>query len=278
MRIDWTELPTEIQAAVEAHTGQVGSVVPAAEGNHANIASTVHGGRGSVFVKAARKQAADQDGAEVRSLRWENAINPHVSEFAPRLLDSAEAGGWFAIIFEHVDGRRADFAPDSPDLEVLAKTVDALQSTAAPDALKKYVQRRWESVVDDVTPMAGDQLLHADLNPANFLITADRVYLVDWAFVARGAAWVEPALLMPWLLQAGHEPGDAERWLSRIGSWADADPAHLDLFAGAFAAKWAINLENNSEPWAVKLAAAARAWAHYRLDGPSASKPVRWIR
>ncbi|MFI0449223.1 phosphotransferase [Actinomadura sp. 6N118] len=265
MRIDWTELPAEIRVAIEDHTGTITDVRPASEGNHANIASTVSGPHGSVFVKAARKVATDQNGPEVRSLRWESAINPHVSEFTPQLVGTAEAGGWLALIFEQVDGRHADFSPESPDLAVLTEVVNALQRTPAPDALKKYVERRWESVVQDVSPIAGDCLIHADLNPANFLITPGRVYLVDWAFVARGTAWVEPALLMPWLLRAGHEPAEAEKWLLRFASWADAEPDHLDLFAGAFAAKWKINLKTSSEPWAVQHARAAQTWADYRL-------------
>ncbi|MGI5163834.1 hypothetical protein ACQEU3_05695 [Spirillospora sp. CA-253888] len=264
MRIDWAELPEEIRVAARGHVGTVAKVVPAAEGNHADIASTVIGSRSRVFVKAAKRVSAERDGPEVRSLRWEAAINAHVRAFAPRLLDTVEAGGWLALFFERIDGRHADFSPGSPDLEVLAETVDALQRTPCPEVLDKYVERRWEAVVQDSSPMAGGNLLHADLNPANLLITPDRVYLVDWAFAARGAAWVEPALLMPWLIKAGHGPANAEAWLSRFGSWGEADPRHIDLFADAFATKWTINLETNSEAWAMEHASAARAWADHR--------------
>jgi Phosphotransferase enzyme family len=264
MRLDWTELPAEIRATVEEHTGQIGEVVPAAEGNHAHIASTVSGERGRVFVKAARRDGPDRDGPEVRSLRWEGMINPYVGELTPQLLGQADVGGWVALVFEHVDGHHPDYRPGSPDLEVLAKLMDSLQSTPAPSALSKCVEKRWASVLEDVSPMVGDCLLHADLNPANILIASSRVYLVDWSFVARGAAWLEPALLMPWLLHAGHSPSEAEAWLSRFGSWAGASPEHLDLFARTFASKWALNVQTNSEPWAVRHAKAARIWADYR--------------
>jgi Phosphotransferase enzyme family len=264
VRQDWDALPERVQEVVVGHTGAIARVVPAAAGNHAEIASTVEGARGVVFVKAARKVSRDQDGAEVRSLRWEAAISPHVSEFAPRLLDTVEAGGWLALVFEHVDGRCADYSPGSSDLEIVPKTIAALQRTPCPDVLKKRVERRWASVAADVSPMAGDTLLHGDLSPGNLLITDTRVYVIDWAFVARGAAWVEPALLMPWLIQAGHTPAEAEKWLTRVPSWANATPTHLDLFANAFATKWALNLKTNSAPWALKLAASARTWATHR--------------
>ncbi|WP_158587953.1 protein kinase family protein [Actinomadura logoneensis] len=251
--------------AVEARTGPVVGVRPAVEGNHADIASAVIGPRGRLFLKAARRISAEVDGPEVRALRWEAAINPHVTEFAPRLLFRQDAGEWLALGYEYVDGRHADFAPGSPDLEILAVTIEALQARAAPDVLAaKQAGRRWETVMDDVAPLAGTALLHLDLNPANFLIGPGRVALVDWSFVARGAAWLELALVVPWLLKAGHSPGEADGWLSRFPAWKAADPRHLTGFAEAFAAKWRLNLENIAEPWAVRHADAARQWAEYR--------------
>ncbi|SEG31263.1 Phosphotransferase enzyme family protein [Thermomonospora echinospora] len=266
MRSDWSDLPREIRGGIAAHTGRIDRIEPAPTGNHADLASTLYTADGPVFVKAARKQG-DQDGPEVRSLRWEAAINPHVNEFAPRLLWQAEAGGWLALGFEHVRGRHADFTPGSADLELLAKVIQTFQGMQAPEVLAgKRVERRWESVADDVSPLAGHTLLHSDLNPANLLIADDgRVRVVDWAFAARGAAFVELALVVPWLLKAGHSPAQAEAWVSRFSSWADADSAHIDLFARVFADKWRINLAfHGNAAWAVEHAAAARRWADYR--------------
>ncbi|MQY04595.1 phosphotransferase [Actinomadura macrotermitis] len=263
MRNEWTDLPVHIREVVEVCTGPITEVRPAVKGNHADIASMVAGPQGRVFVKAARKLAVGNGGPEVRSLRWEAAINPHVTEFAPRLLWVQESGEWLALGFEYLEGRHADFSPGSPDLEILAKVVEDLQARPCPGILdNKQVERRWEMVVDDASPMTGDVLLHADLNPANFLITSNRVAMVDWAFVARGAAWVEVALVIPWLLQA-----EAEAWAARLPAWVDADPGHLDLFAKAFADKWDLNLQTNTEPWAVQHAAYARAWARHRGCG-----------
>ncbi|QFG22350.1 phosphotransferase family protein [Actinomadura sp. WMMB 499] len=261
MRIDWSALPDEVREGVEAQTGGIRRIEAAPAGNHADIASTLYTVDGRVFVKAARKEP-DGDGPEVKSLRWEAAINPHVAEHAPRLHWTVEAGGWLVLGFEHVEARHADYRPGSPDLEALAKVVDALQAMPCPDVLdRRRVDR------PGVPSWAGDTLLHCDLNPANLLIADDgTVRVVDWAFVSRGAAFIELARLIPWLLKAGHEPARAEDWVARFPSWSGTEPAHIDQYARAFADRWRKNTETNRAQWALEHAAAARRWAEHRAS------------
>lgn len=268
MRSDWTDLPDELRAEIEAKAGPIESIDPAPTGNHADIASTLHGPEGPTFVKAARK-LADRDGPEVMSLRREAAVNPYVSEFAPRLRFQAEVGEWIVLGFEHVSGRRADFAPGSPDLAILAKTIQAIQATPCPDMVRMVVERRWQSVGKDVSPIAGSALLHTDLNEDNLIITPDgHAFVVDWAFVSRGRAWVELGLLIPWLLKAGHSPREADKWVSQFDSWAGAEPSHIDLFSKVFAEKWRTNSETNPAAWVTEHATLTKQWADYRLgDG-----------
>ncbi|MGP4030341.1 phosphotransferase family protein [Actinomadura sp. 3N407] len=265
MRSDWSDLPPEVLDAVKAHTGPIYRVEPAPAGNHADITATVHTMDGRLFVKAARKTAPDTDGPEVRSLRWEAAINPHVTEYAPRLHWTVEAGGWLILAFEHVQARHADYTPGSPDLDALTKIIHSLQAHPLPDVLeRKRVERRWETM-GDMSALAGNTLLHADLNPANILLGDDgNAYVVDWTFAGRGTAFLEMALLIPWLLKAGHTPVEAERWTSQFPAWTSADPSTIDLFAHVFAAKWQTNLVANSETWALEHAAAARRWVSHR--------------
>src|SRR5690606_36340037 len=124
-------------------------------------------------------------------------------QYAPRLHWTVEAGGWLVLAFEHVQARHAEYTPGSPDLDILAKIIDSLQAHPLPDVLeRKRIERRWESM-GDTTPLAGTTLLHADLNPANVLLgDNDTAYVVDWTFAGRGAAFLELALLIPWLLKA----------------------------------------------------------------------------
>lgn len=261
----WANLPTPVREDVLAKTGNVTHFDEAPTGNHAEIAGTLHTTRGRVFVKGARKQSTDKDGAEVWSLRNEAAINPHVQPYAPRLLWQVEAGGWLLLGFEQINGRHADYTPGSPDLEVLAKTIDALQGMRCPDVVVLRVERRYTTLYEDVSAMAGDALLHCDLNSTNTLITDDgRAFVVDWAFASRGAPWMELGFIVPWLLKAGHAPVDAEAWLSRFPAWADADPEHIDLFASLLAQQWSRRAVDGAASWISEYAGLVQKWANHR--------------
>jgi hypothetical protein len=266
MRSDWTDLPGEIRKQIEAHSGPIHAIEEAPTGNHADIAATLHTADGPVFVKAARKLEG-RDGPEVMSLRREAAVNPHVAEFAPRLRWQAEAGGWLALGFEHVDGRRADFTPGSPDLEVLTKTIHAIQNTPCPGVPMLPAERRWQRYTDDPARFGGGALLHTDLNEDNLIITpGGRVYVVDWAFVTRGAAWLELMMLVPWLINAGHSPQAADEWVCQFPSWVQAPPAAVDVFTAGFAAQWRDAAQARPEEWIARHADLTGRWAAYRLE------------
>ena len=64
MRIDWTALPEAVTRRVTHHAGGT-HITPATTGDHAEIAATVAGTAGKVFVKAAHSDFG------VRSLRFE---------------------------------------------------------------------------------------------------------------------------------------------------------------------------------------------------------------
>lgn len=54
MRSNWTTLPESVTAGIAERVGGTFDVVPAPGGDHAEIASTVTGPAGQVFVKAAQ--------------------------------------------------------------------------------------------------------------------------------------------------------------------------------------------------------------------------------
>lgn len=264
MRSDWTELPRQVREGIEARTGPIHTIEAAPTGDHADIASTVHTSGGRMFVKAARK-LPDRDGPEVRSLRWEAAINPYVSEFAPGLVWEIEDERWLVLGYEHIQARHADYSPGSADLVLLAKTVEALQSLPCPEVVTRCLETQWTARADVAAAVSGGSMLHTDLNPANLLIAPDdRVYVIDWGFIRRGAAWAEPAILIQWLISAGHSPRDADEWAGQFPSWRSVAPETLDLFAAANADRWRTRTADSSLAWLVGLADATRQWAAYR--------------
>lgn len=263
-RIDWAALPTQVRQAIEEQAGEASSADPVAAGNHSDIAAVLTCGTGRVFIKGLRTV----DGPELQSMRREAAIGPYVQPYAPRLLWEVEAGGWLVLAFEYVNGRHADYSPGSPDLDRVAKVIAEFQAMPCPEAITIPVERRWKGLIDDLSPMAGDNVIHADINPANVLITPDeRVYVVDWALTSRGAAWVELAIIIQWLISAGHTPVQAEAWVSQFPSWQATEPTVVNRLAWANATLWQHTAANTGLPWAADIAEWTQQWAAHRRSG-----------
>lgn len=256
-RTPWLSLPADLRAAVEAHAGNVDREDPSDSGINSEITSTLHTGRGRVFVKGAADERARQ------SLRNEAAVNPHVSALAPRLLFDVEAGGWRLLGFEHLDARPIDYGPGSGDLPKLAELIGHLQQTPRPAVTTLPFERRW-SQLGDAGLLAGDALLHTDFNESNVLITEERAYLVDWAWSCKGAAWVDLAFLVVRLIAAGHHPADAEEWVAQVPAWNTAPAEGIDTFATLNLRLWERAVQREPRPAWVELAATAKTWAAYR--------------
>jgi hypothetical protein len=255
----WADLPVEVREAVEAGAGPVTEAESIDFGEGSEFKSVLETPSGRVFGKGATTGSSLS-----RRLSSEATINPYVAGLGPRLLWQVETGGWLVLGFAHVPGRHADYSPGSTDLVKLAEAVATLQELPCPDHVSWPVERRWEGFTEQPRVMAGQALLHRDLNPRNVLITEDQAHVVDWATPCRGADWVELALLVPRLIGHGHSPREAEMWAAQFPSWDRVTDKALDVFAEAesrlrekMAAEW---------PWPnqVRTANAAWQWARWR--------------
>ncbi|WP_194820982.1 phosphotransferase [Micromonospora sp. S-DT3-3-22] len=255
MRSDWAALPERVGMAVADRVGGIVGVYPAPCGDHAEIASTVIGSTGTVFVKAA------SSGPGVRSLRYELAVTKAIDRYPPAVFWDFESDGWLVVGAEHLDGSHPDLSPGSPDLDTLAETLEGLQETAAPD-MRLFGPAGRLSFAHPA--MDGDALVHSDLNPANLILTPQGLRIVDWAYATKAAPWVELALLTQWLIGNGHTPAQAEDWLSQFPTWSGTDPEVLDDFAARNAAKWANKSRQSTESWVHDLALWTYEWAAYR--------------
>lgn len=265
MRMDWDELP---EAVTDEVAGRVGGshITPATTGDHAEIAATVTGPDGRVFVKAANTDFG------VRSLRYElrvSAATGVVHSSAVRW--HFEAAGWLVVGFEHCDGPHADLSPGSPDLDLLGEALTVLGQTPAPDVPMFSPKQR---IGFEHPAMDGDTLVHTDLCPPNLIVTPQGLRIVDWAMATTAAPWVELAMLAPWLISAGHTPQQADQWLTHHLAWQLADPEVLDLFATKNAQKWATKSAGATAAWVHNLAAWTSQWSAYRSrarkDAPNA--------
>ncbi|MEU5565468.1 phosphotransferase family protein [Micromonospora musae] len=255
MRRDWAALPEAVTAEIAARVGGIIDAYPAPSGNHAEIASTVTGSTDTVFVKAASTDLS------VRSLRYELAVTSAVDRYPPAVRWHFQRNRWLVVAAELLNGPHPDLSHGSKDLDLLGVALNGLQATPAPPG-------RWftpEGRLGFAVPgMDGGVLIHSDLNPANLIVTANRLRIVDWAYATKAAPWVELALLVQWLIGSGHTAAQAEQWLAQFPAWTATDPAALAHFASNNASKWSAKSQHSTEKWMHDLATWTGEWAAHR--------------
>ncbi|WP_327668072.1 MULTISPECIES: hypothetical protein [unclassified Streptomyces] len=185
------------------------------------------------------------------------------------LLWSISDAQWNLLGYEHLEGRSADYTPHSPDLPLVTEALTTLSGVKAPAGIElKEIGQRLDTYLntpEDAGLLHGDALLHTDWHPDNVLLGDRTARVVDWAWPTRGAAWIDTAYWVIWLVAAGHEPDDAELWAAKIPGWSTTTPRALEVFATAQARLWAeIADEAPDATWMRDLADAARRWSAHR--------------
>jgi len=209
-RTRWLDLPVAVRAAAEAETGPVRAVDTISAGLNSGIGGPAH--------DLGVHQWPASDHRRIATQHREAALAGHVTGIGPALRWQIEAGGWNILGFEHLTGHPADLSPGSGDLAALATTLTQLGQIPAPNVALARIEQRWAGHVDeqDLALLTGDRLLHTDLNPHNILVTGRGARIVDWAWPALGAAFINPACAALWLIAEGNAPAAAETWASTI--------------------------------------------------------------
>ncbi|MFD4261387.1 hypothetical protein ACFWR9_28105 [Streptomyces sp. NPDC058534] len=91
-------------------------------------------------------------------------------------------------------------------------------------------------------------------------LSHDRAHIIDWAWPTRGAAWIDPAILILRLLEAGHTLVEADAFACRFPSWRTAPAEAKEAFASANAAAWKEIAHADSAPWKAAMAGHAIAF------------------
>ncbi|WIM97585.1 hypothetical protein ACTOB_001118 [Actinoplanes oblitus] len=260
-RIPYAELPGAVRHAVEDITGSPESLEPASDGLNSAIAVKLNSPKGAYFVKA-----LPADHRWVRTQQREAAMAPYLDLVAPKLHARLTEGGWDVLVFEALEGHRADYAPNSPDLPIVVDLLRRIAGIQCPPVTLRCAEQRLQAYAgaDELRYFAGDALLHTDLNNANVIVTGDRARVVDWGWATQGAPWLDAGYWVIWLIAAGHTPDSAEAWASLLPSWQAAHPRAVNAFAGANARMWADIGGAEPDAWTRRLIDASAAWRDYR--------------
>lgn len=260
-----TGMDAGLLALVQSQTGPVREHSRTERGYMSDYTGVVESAGGRVFVKAVRAS-----GRLVSSLEREEKINPFVREFSPAVLWAARDDDWYALGFEYVAGRHASFKPGSPDLPGVVGVLDRITRIAPlPELVLDWHETRYDRYAPEGTAdlFRGSCLLHGDVNPDNFLVTASgEVTVVDWSWPTRGDDAIDFGCLVVQMIAAGWSADDAERLLdeSDCTAWEIAEPETLDAFAVACVNMYRRFEEIDPAPWRKSMTAAAEAWAEHR--------------
>ncbi|WP_433363931.1 phosphotransferase family protein [Streptosporangium sp. CA-115845] len=286
-RRQWADLPLSARAAIEERTGPVVNIRSAEAGLTSGVAATITA-EGAVFFVKAAPAAAPVAGHLLRERAANQALPADIP--APRLLWAGDVADWHLLLFEHAPGREADLAPGSLDVPAVMDAVAAISVPcpwpSAPSVTVKAAALRREAEVfladspgyGDYEPLVkalnldeldGASLLHADLHAGNLLVDGDRCRVVDWSMACQGSAWVDVALLVPRLVDAGHTPAEAEQKAARVPAWSSAPGDAVTALAATralFAARMALVGPEHLQSKRRRMSAACRAWVEYRTS------------
>jgi len=220
-RLGWVHLPPTVRTAVERKLGStVVDTVSCDAGYTPGLASVVTCADGSRhFLKAAstkaQKYAADSYRVEARKLR---TLPPDIA--APRLQWTIEADDWVVLAIEYVEGTAparpwttADLAACSDMLVTAAAALTPAPGLGVPTYLEELGS--WAELWTTRLPSlpyatecaaltarigevsAGETLVHCDVRDDNLLLDeTGGVWLCDWNWPVRGAAWIDSLILL----------------------------------------------------------------------------------
>ncbi|MFT4217655.1 MAG: phosphotransferase [Micropruina sp.] len=251
-RLAFAELPDHVRDWAEGVLGApVVRTRPASGGYSPGVAEGLSAADGSaIFLKAVHPSRNPESPAllraEARTLRGMPSGLP-----IARLIDALDEGpdGWVALALENVSGRQAPLPWSNATIQAALVSLGELRDALTPAPAAEWEDAvdvlrgmfgRWQALADAadldpwlaerhaalvaaseaaLTEMAGDTLIHLDLRADNLMLRDDgRLIVVDWAWAARGPAWLDPVLLAIEFISSA-EPGvDADAWIARIAA------------------------------------------------------------
>ncbi|WP_246203448.1 protein kinase [Streptomyces tailanensis] len=256
---------SEVQALIRPHTGAVTGFERTARGFMSDLTAIVDCERGPFFVKAVR----NSPGGRRDSITREKQVNAFVWPISPALRWHVEDGSWVVLGFEAVEGRPANFGPDSADLRSIVELVECIGRLKLPPVAEGWPETRWDPFVrndSEAEFFRGETLLHTDINPSNLLVGESGMWAVDWAWPTRGGrpSSIRPSWIFNWW-PPDTVPSLRSRGGAQCTAWAEAEPKALDEFAAAQLRMYrtAVGRKPDS-PWLHAMVAAGQSWVEHR--------------
>jgi hypothetical protein len=261
-RVSWFELPTALRERIESEAGQFIQEKQLLTGHNCLVGMVLTTSRDTYFLKGV---PADHARA-VWTQANEAAINPAVEAVTPSLRFHVQAEGWDILGFQYLaHHRHADLSPGSPDLPYVAQTLRVLSTCRAPETVTlRKIEDRWHDYLGARADLlAGSTVAHTDIHRHNIMIGSS-AKLVDWAWPTLAAPWLDTACVGLQLIEAGHQPEDAERWCQQSTAYAAASTDAVSAFVSGACAMWLDISAADRQPWKFDVAAAAERWAKHR--------------
>ncbi|MFI5936263.1 phosphotransferase family protein [Actinoplanes sp. NPDC051494] len=260
-RIAYWQLPPSVRYRIGEAVGPVIAADSISDGLNSSVAAILQTSAGSYFVKA-----LPVEHRWVWTQEREAEIAPHVETVGSGLIARITDDAWDVLIFDALDGHHADYSPDSKDLGHVARLIARIGELPCPDLSLRRAEQRLASYTSAgmLHHFQGGSLLHSDLNPANVIVSDDEARIVDWGWATRGAAWLDAAYWVSWLIAAGHTPKQAEWWAEQVPAWRMATVEGVTAFAVANARMWAASGDGSTDPWTRAIMHASEVWRRYR--------------
>src|SRR4051794_4242100 len=257
IRVPFDQLPERVREWVDH---RLGSSVVSAEtqvgGFSPGVAARLVCADGTrAFVKAVSSEANAESPDMHRREAKITAALPDAAP-APRLLAAYDEGAGGAPLLHDVEGRPPPLPWREDELRRVVDSIDELfadltpcpvpdarsvdddwrgefanwreaAAAGAPEGTDEWCLRHLDRLAELesrwVDAAAGDTLLHLDLRADNMIVSADRVWVVDWPWAARGAPAFDLVGFAPSVaMQGGPEPADLLA-MSAFGRAADPD-------------------------------------------------------
>ncbi|MFD3402461.1 phosphotransferase family protein [Kribbella sp. NPDC058693] len=273
LRPAWDSLPADLHESLAVALGtEIAEVAaPVSSGFTGGFAARAQLADGhQVFIKAA-PDSTHAYGAYQR----EAEVVPQLPKTvrAPAILTTAhattQAGDWFAVVSEWVDGRMPGTPWTADDFGLVTAACEAMADALRPSPLSGLTSfgelvgtdvavpaqiladelempigfQPWlPRVLPELAELAaagpeilvGDTAMHSDLRPDNLLIDSHGTcWTVDWNWLTLGPRWVDWAGLLP---IAQHQGIDTFAAIKRSPLTTDVPDEHLDAFMAVIAA------------------------------------------